>query len=116
MRFKTGVKMPRVLDPRMHVAFDAIEWAWIEASQLDEDTPMEPTITSWADGVHKVGSYHYNGRAVDVRTKTMRRAHVPLFVADLKRRIGALGFDVVLEDFNGPNEHLHLELDKRADE
>ena len=116
MRFKTGVKMPRFLDPRMHVALDAIERAWIDVSQLDEDTPTEPCITSWADGVHKVGSYHYNGRAVDVRTKTMPRAHVPLFVADLKRRIGALGFDIVLEDLNGASEHLHCELDRRADE
>ena len=116
MRFKTGVKMPRVLDPRMHVALDAIERSWLDVRQLDEDTPTEPTITSWADGVHRVGSYHYSGRAVDVRTKSLPREHVPLFVADLKRRIGSLGFDVVLEDFDGPNEHLHLELDRRADE
>jgi len=119
MRFKVGVKMPRTLDPRMFVAFDAIERAWytLYATNPLGEVPFEPTITSWADSQHGANSYHMrDGRAVDIRTKTIYRSLVISFADDLKKRIGALGFDVVLEDLNGPNEHLHIELDARADQ
>lgn len=116
MRFKVGVKMPRVLDPRMIVAFDAIEYAWAELLEVPE-LDDEPTITSWADGVHKYRSYHgREGRAVDVRTKTIPRDRVIGFAQDITKRIAHLGFDVILEDINGPQEHLHVELDDRAND
>jgi hypothetical protein len=116
MRFKVGVKMPRILDPRMIVAFDAIEYAWADLAWVEGEEIDEPTITSWADGEHRVGSYHkVQGRAVDVRTKNIPRSLVVGFVSDVAKRISHLGFDVILEDFNGPSEHMHLELDSRAD-
>lgn len=117
MRFKIGVKMPVDLDPRMFVAFEAIERAWLNVAVLDDSLPEEPTITSWADSTHGPNSWHKRrGRAVDVRTKTLPRAKVPGFVLEMRERLTLLGFDVVLEDFNGPNEHLHVELDGRADQ
>lgn len=123
MKFKVGVKMPKVLDPRMFVAFDAVEEAWADIHgdldpKLDPSDvmPMEPTITSWADSQHMAGSYHgRNGRAIDIRTKQIPRDLVPEFVLNIQKRITHLGFDVILEDFNGDREHVHLELDDRAD-
>jgi len=129
VRYKVGVKLPRVLDARMFVALEAIEWAWIKVTQAwadkhgDDSLPTEPTITSWADSTHGPTSWHTrkgglggDGRAVDVRTKTLPRDQVEVFRAEVAQRITLLGFDVILEDFNGPNEHLHVELDGRADQ
>lgn len=115
MRYKIGVKMPKILDPRMFVAFDAVEDAWADLRDEDRDLPPEPTITSWADGQHMFGSYHGRGRAIDVRTKAIGRGQIQDFVDNIKHRITLLGFDVVLEFLNGDNEHLHIELDDRAD-
>ena len=113
MRYKIGVKLPKVLDPRMFIALDAIERAW-ESITGGEG---EPTITSWADGSHMVGSYHkLNGRAVDVRTKSLLPGLAQVFAIGIRTRIGALGFDVLLEDLGGENEHLHVEADQRMDE
>lgn len=117
MRYKVGVRVPADLDPRMWIALDAIEWAWGLTTQDDEDAPTEATITSWGDGIHGPNSYHkQRGRAVDVRTKSLRLGAAPVFAAEVKHRIGHLGFDVVLEDLGGENEHLHVELDRRADQ
>lgn len=114
MKFKVGVRMPKILDPRMFVAFEAVEEAW--ADIYEGGMPPEPTITSWADSHHMAGSYHgKNGRAIDIRTKTVPRPLVADFVHDLRSRITLLGFDIVLEDFNGDNEHVHIELSDRAD-
>ena len=118
MRYKVGIRVPRTLDSRMFGALAAIarSWDFIHNLARPVEIGSEATITSWADGIHGVNSYHKReGRAVDVRTKTIPRPLVPVFVEDLKRRIGALGFDIVAEDFNGEMEHLHLELDSRAD-
>jgi len=117
MRYKVGVRVPADLDPRMWIVLDAIEWAWGITTQDDEDAPAEATITSWGDGTHGPGSYHKTrGRAVDVRTKSLRPGAAILFAEEVRRRVGHLGVDVVLEDLNGDNEHLHVELDRRADQ
>jgi hypothetical protein len=119
MRYKVGVTVPKDLDPRMLLAHAAVERAWDFVRSLSKPVEIgyEATITSWGDSVHGANSYHKRqGRAIDVRTKTISRPYVQTFVDDLKRRIGALGFDIVLEDSDGPMEHLHLELDDRAEE
>ena len=116
MRYKVGVKVPVDLDPRMWIVLDAIEWAWGIITQDDEDASTEATITSWADGSHMAGSYHKDhGRAVDVRTKSLRLGGAAALKSEVTRRVGHLGVDVVLEDLGGENEHLHVELDRRAD-
>ena len=118
MRYKVGVTVPQDLDPRMFLAYAAVERAWdfVRSISPPVDIGVEATITSWGDSVHGANSYHKRqGRAIDVRTKTIPRPYVQAFVDDLKRRIGTLGFDIVAEDVDVPHEHLHLELDDRAD-
>lgn len=119
MRYKIGVRVPADLDSRMFIAHAAIERAWgaVSAAAGSANIGAEATITSWGDSTHGLNSYHKrNGRAVDVRSKGIPRSLISQFVEDLKRRIGAIGFDVVLEDLDGINEHVHVELDARADQ
>lgn len=119
VRYKIGVRVPADVDPRMFIALGAIERAWetVHADARPVEIGAEATITSWGDSTHGANSYHKrNARAVDVRSKGIPRSLISSFVEDLKRRIGALGFDVVLEDLDGINEHVHVELDARADQ
>lgn len=68
-------------------------------------------VTSGNDGKHKDGSYHYVGRAFDFRTKHTGRSTA--VVEAVKKELCPLGFDVILEDLHGPNEHLHCEYDPK---
>ena len=75
------------------------------------------TISSGADGEHKVGSYHPKGHAWDVRLNDV----APGLREELRDKlIEQLPpyFDVVLEEF--PEEplrdHLHVEADQRKKE
>jgi hypothetical protein len=66
-------------------------------------------ITAALDGKHMVGSLHYTGRAIDVRTAaagiTGEQAHG--IARDLQVALGAQ-FDVVVED-----DHIHIEFDPK---
>lgn len=65
-------------------------------------------ITSARDGKHAPRSFHYNGLAIDVRTHAFTEDQKDLILEALAVSIGSL-YDVVMEDRNGPNEHLHIE-------
>lgn len=64
-------------------------------------------ITSASDGVHGPNSLHYKGLALDLRTRNLIPAMVPLIHRDLKLALGDQ-FDVVLED-----DHFHCEFDPK---
>lgn len=68
------------------------------------------TITSVNDGVHKPGSLHYVGRAVDIRCRYYPPEKVREVVADFKAFYDA-DYDLLWENQGTPNEHLHLEYD-----
>lgn len=67
-------------------------------------------ITSADDRRHKIGSLHDKGYAFDCRTKTVPRELVVALAETVKVCLGPQ-FDVLFEDHNGPNEHLHVEYD-----
>lgn len=76
--------------------------------QVYKDQPC--MITSATDGVHGSDSLHFRGLALDFRTKHLPEAEKYGLVGEVKRRLGR-EFDVVLEDWGGENEHLHVEFD-----
>lgn len=100
-RFKKGVEFDS-----MHSALLAI------LPEVDEiflkRAGRRAIITSAREGKHKVGSKHYQGRAIDLRTRDLTGPTVQEIVADLKRRFDDF-FDIVLE-----STHIHLEYDPKG--
>lgn len=69
-------------------------------------------ITSGNDGIHMSHSKHYTDAALDFRTKHLAPEAKHLLLSTAKFRLGR-DYDLVLEDENGPNEHLHVEYDPK---
>ena len=84
-------------------------YALIIAEQVYKDRFSKLVITSCKDGKHGKNSYHYQGLAADLRTKG---TGLPRQIRDdLVLALAPLGFDVLLEDEGGTNEHVHMEFD-----
>lgn len=64
-------------------------------------------ITSALDGVHKKGSKHYTGDALDFRTRHMPKNIAILIVGVVQQRLGN-DYDVILE-----SNHIHCEYDPK---
>lgn len=77
-----------------------------------EDHDVEAVITSANDRLHKQGSLHYQDKALDLRSHNLISGSEKFVVADLKRALGS-DYDVILEDLDTPNEHIHLEWDPK---
>lgn len=60
-------------------------------------------ITSAYDGKHMTGSYHYKGKALDIRIVHIPEKFWAEIVKDLKRLMGE-EYDVILE-----KDHIHIE-------
>lgn len=73
---------------------------------------VEPTITSISDGAHSKNSYHYQGDAVDFRTKDIPSAIIPIILDQIRLRLTS-EYDVLHESVNTPNQHLHIEYNRR---
>jgi hypothetical protein len=70
-------------------------------------TGREAVITSAKDRSHQPNSKHYNGLAVDIRTRGISDADLGMLLAYLIASLGR-SWDVVLE----PN-HMHIEYDPK---
>ena len=64
-------------------------------------------ITSGDDGQHKRQSKHYEGRALDFRTRDMPAAKQTKVVAEARAALGR-DFDIILE-----SDHIHCEWDAK---
>lgn len=65
-------------------------------------------VTSLYDGTHLPNSFHYKGRAADLRTRHLDAASVDRMWKLLAQTLGP-GWDVILE-----SDHIHIEFDPRA--
>lgn len=104
MRFKVGVSLSD-LQPQAVLAL-------VVCDEVYKHYGQDMVVTSINDGHHKPGSYHYAGKAFDLRTKTLGNDK-RLVIDEIRRRLTCLGFDVVFEDEGKANEHLHLEHDPK---
>ena len=94
---KSGVDL-RGLTPQMAIAYTIACRCY---GQYD------CVITSASDGKHGPNSLHYNGQALDLRTRHINGQGLQLVVDKLKEALGSQ-FDVVLE-----SDHIHLEYDPK---
>lgn len=99
------LKVKSTVRPRSLV----IAAAAINAAQ-ELGLPGDVLITSGNDGKHMTGSKHYTDEALDLRTKHIGWHLASSWATAIKRRLGG-DYQVLLEDYSKPNEHLHVEYD-----
>ena len=68
------------------------------------------TVTSVSSGTHSTGSKHYSNRAVDLRSRDLAGADKEAFYSFVRGAAPLIGASAILEDLNGANEHLHVQL------
>jgi len=81
--------------------------AYIEACFIWREQGERAVITSGLDGRHMLGSKHYTGNAIDLRTRGLLNKAMAN-----EKLASALGsdYDVVLED-----DHIHVEYDPKQE-
>ena len=96
MNIKPGVKLRGI---RVEIAM-----AVLSAMDAYAQFGKEVTVTSVNDGVHGVGSLHFQGAAVDLRTRHLTEDEIETVVTEMRNGLGK-EFDVVLE-----SDHIHCEF------
>lgn len=104
MQIKSGVKMTGLV-PQLLVGLMALKEEY-------DKLGVEVVITSGTDGRHSVGSKHYAGAALDVRTRTLKDPDItgPQIVHRLRGKLGP-DFDILFE-----GDHIHVEYDPKRPE
>ncbi len=96
---KTGVRIAG-LRPEILLAV-------VAAERVCAVMGVDCVVTACVDGVHKSGSLHYCGLAVDLRSRDFRPGDVDKAIARIKQCLGA-DYDVVLE-----TDHIHVEFQQK---
>ena len=105
MKIKATVDL-RLLTPQMVLAAMIVEGVYERQQQA-----CSTTITSANDSKHGTDSLHYQGCALDFRTKDFIGDKTALLTA-VRESLGAQ-FDCLIEDLGLDNEHLHIEWDPK---
>lgn len=105
IQFKEGVRLTFPLRPELERILIGIETLWPTA------TYGPAVVTSGNDGRHMTGSCHYENRAIDLRSKSLKTEQEKAQLVEALR--GWLGpdYDVILEHLGEDNEHVHVEAD-----
>ena len=81
-------------------------WQIVTLELLLKHWPYEQgelVITSACDGQHSDDSYHYEGKAFDIRTRHLKELEAPAVHRKLQLELG-IYYDVILE-----KTHIHIE-------
>jgi len=100
LKFKQGVKF-KGIKPEILVALPAV------MTRFEDVAADYVMITSGLDGTHSAKSLHYEGLAIDLRTRHITLEKAQAVVKALKMDLGDQ-YDVVLE-----RTHIHLEFDPK---
>jgi hypothetical protein len=109
MRVKKGTVLYQ-----MHPSIDLIlEDGNVLDNVFNEFANRDCIVTAGRNGKHrgrghKKGSRHYHGEAVDLRTNDLERDVADTCCEEIQMRL--LGYHVVLEAADTPNEHIHVEV------
>jgi len=72
----------------------------------------ELIITEVTGGKHSLNSLHYNGQAMDFRSKHLTERTCEVILSNSKIALGE-NFDFILEGAGTDNAHFHLEYDPK---
>jgi hypothetical protein len=98
MKVKANVKMQGI-QPEMLIAIQVAEYVYTRCSAY------ELVITSVRDGSHKIGSLHYLGYAVDIRTRYFKGLdQVEVIANEIRKRLTE-EFTVIVE-----KDHIHIQF------
>lgn len=73
---------------------------------------VDVVITEGTGGIHRDNSLHYQGLAVDIRSKGLMSEVKQQILREAISSLGQ-GYDMLLEDEGTENEHFHVEYDFR---
>ena len=80
-------------------------------ANVAEAMGIEVVVTSGKDSKHMMGSKHYAGNALDIRSKNFKSYEDKLLYLDaVMERLGEK-YQGILEFVDTPNEHFHIEYD-----
>ena len=96
---KETVRFRRIL-PEIYGIFGVLD-------EVFESHGVECVITSANDSTHMNGSLHYQDRAIDLRSRDLRPGEEEQVAEELRYILGA-DYQVLFEDQDTPNEHLHV--------
>jgi len=102
---KRGVKLQGPAKVNLHPIWHEYALEEIEAVFVQYGSPC--VITSAWEGKHRPDSLHYMGRALDFRTRTVKKSLRVALTVDIDDVLG-IGWDVIFE-----GDHLHVEYDPR---
>ena len=100
MKFKEGIKLQGLREELTYI-FPIIDKVHMDLAG------REAIITSALDGKHGQHSFHYQGLALDLRTRDLTPYIAEKITEELQRELGN-DYDVLLE-----HDHIHLEYDKK---
>lgn len=100
-KYKEGVVKDGITDKAEHAIRVSDE---VHKDVLDR----ESTVTSVNDGKHMAGSKHYEGNAVDFRTRDMTPTQAEKIKVKMQNSLGK-DYDVINE-----GDHIHVEYDKKG--
>ena len=101
IRLKHGVRMAGVC-AEIVLALHVADGVWRDSDQ------HVLTVTSLNDGTHSARSFHYSGRAADLRVRDIPEDVRPVLLEELRSLLGT-DFEVFHEGEGTTNEHFHIE-------